>query len=146
MQKALRNNVYNLRVADDKVYFEADDDGIINVDTINLMPGTVIPKAPGSGGLQPIRAAGDFNVANLILNDTEIETLSQEALRDEISPDKVREQMYEILENPEYEAPNENPDTIVKQKLMLEIQRRIKDAEDGWLNWLESEIDAIDPI
>lgn len=33
------------------------------------MPGTVIPKAPGSGGLQPIRAAGDFNVANLILND-----------------------------------------------------------------------------
>lgn len=49
--------------------YQMDDDGIINVDTINLMPGTVIPKAPGSGGLQPIRAAGDFNVANLILND-----------------------------------------------------------------------------
>ena len=84
--------------------------------------------------------------SNLILNDTEIKTLSQEALRDEISPNKVREQMYEILENPDYEAPNENPNTIIKQKLMLEIQGRIKDAEDGWGNWLKSEIDVIDPI
>ena len=41
----------------------------INVDTINLVPGTVIPKAPNSQGLQPIRAAGNFDVANLVLND-----------------------------------------------------------------------------
>ena len=33
------------------------------------MPGTVIPKAPNTAGLQPIRAAGSFDVANLILND-----------------------------------------------------------------------------
>ena len=33
------------------------------------MPGTVIPKAPSSQGLQPIRAAGSFDVANLVLND-----------------------------------------------------------------------------
>ena len=46
-----------------------DDDGVMNTDTINLVPGTIIPKAMGSMGLQPIRAAGDFNVANLILND-----------------------------------------------------------------------------
>lgn len=49
--------------------YQMDDDGIINVDTINLVPGTVIPKAPGSGGLQPIAAAGSFDVANLVLND-----------------------------------------------------------------------------
>ena len=49
--------------------YQIDDDGIINVDTINLVPGTVIPKAPSSQGLQPIRAAGSFDVANLILND-----------------------------------------------------------------------------
>jgi len=49
--------------------YQIDDDGIINVDTINLVPGTVIPKAPNSQGLQPIRAAGSFDVANLILND-----------------------------------------------------------------------------
>ena len=47
--------------------YQIDDDGIINVDTINLVPGTVIPKAPNSQGLQPIRAAGSFDVANLIL-------------------------------------------------------------------------------
>ena len=49
--------------------YQIDDDGVINVDTINLVPGTVIPKAPNSQGLQPIRAAGSFDVANLILND-----------------------------------------------------------------------------
>lgn len=49
--------------------YQMDDDGIINVDTINLVPGTVIPKAPGSGGLQPVAAAGSFDVANLVLND-----------------------------------------------------------------------------
>jgi hypothetical protein len=46
-----------------------DDDGVVNTDTINLVPGTIIPKAMGSAGLQPIKAAGDFNVANLVLND-----------------------------------------------------------------------------
>lgn len=49
--------------------YQMDDDGVMNTDTINLVPGTIIPKAMGSMGLQPIRAAGDFNVANLILND-----------------------------------------------------------------------------
>ena len=49
--------------------YQIDDDGVINVDTINLVPGTVIPKAPNSQGLQPIRAAGSFDVANLVLND-----------------------------------------------------------------------------
>lgn len=49
--------------------YQMDDDGIINVDTINLVPGTVIPKAPGSGGLQPVAAAGSFDVAQLVLND-----------------------------------------------------------------------------
>ena len=49
--------------------YQMDDDGIVNPDTISLVPGTVIPKAPNSGGLQPIRAAGSFDVANLILSD-----------------------------------------------------------------------------
>ena len=44
--------------------YQMDDDGVVNVDTINLVPGTVIPKAPNSQGLQPIRAAGNFDVAN----------------------------------------------------------------------------------
>ena len=49
--------------------YQMDDDGVINPDTINLVPGTVIPKAPQSAGLQPVRAAGSFEVGNLILSD-----------------------------------------------------------------------------
>ena len=49
--------------------YQMDDDGIINTDTINLVPGTIIPKAMGSAGLQPIKNAGNFDVANLVLND-----------------------------------------------------------------------------
>ena len=49
--------------------YQMDDDGIINTDTINLVPGTIIPKAMGSAGLQPIKNAGNFDVANLVLGD-----------------------------------------------------------------------------
>ena len=35
--------------------YQLEDDGIVNTDTIQLLPGTVIPKAPGSAGLQPIQ-------------------------------------------------------------------------------------------
>lgn len=49
--------------------YQIEDDGVINPDTINLVPGTIIPKAMGSAGLQPINAAGNFDVAQLVLND-----------------------------------------------------------------------------
>lgn len=48
--------------------YTAEDDGIVNVDTIQLVPGTVIPVAPG-GSLKRLDGAGNFNVADLILND-----------------------------------------------------------------------------
>ena len=38
-------------------------------DNVSLVPGTVIPKSPGSAGLQPIATAGRFDVADLVLND-----------------------------------------------------------------------------
>jgi hypothetical protein len=49
--------------------YQMEDDGVINPDTINLVPGTIIPKAMGSAGLQPIQAAGSFDVAQLVLGD-----------------------------------------------------------------------------
>ena len=49
--------------------YQMDDDGVVNPDTISLMPGTIIPKSPTSAGLQPINAAGRFDVAQLILSD-----------------------------------------------------------------------------
>lgn len=58
----------NAQMAISGVY-QLEDDGVVNVDTINLVPGTIIPKAMGSAGLQPINAAGSFDVAQLILSD-----------------------------------------------------------------------------
>tara|TARA_B110000503_G_scaffold70632_1_gene109792 strand:- start:1294 stop:2841 length:1548 start_codon:yes stop_codon:yes gene_type:complete len=49
--------------------YQVDDDGVINPDTIQLVPGSIIPKAMGSAGLQPLQAAGNFDVAQLILSD-----------------------------------------------------------------------------
>jgi len=49
--------------------YQMEDDGIINPDSISLVPGTVIPKSAGSAGLQPINAAGRFDVADLVLGD-----------------------------------------------------------------------------
>jgi len=49
--------------------YQMEDDGVINPDTIQLVPGSIIHKAMGSAGLQPIQAAGRFDVAQLILSD-----------------------------------------------------------------------------
>jgi len=49
-----------------------EDDGVINVDNIALIPGTVIPKAAGSQGLTPIAQAGNFNVSDLVLRDMRV--------------------------------------------------------------------------
>ena len=49
--------------------YQMDDDGIINPDTINLVPGTIIPKSPQSGGLQQIQSEGRFDVADIVLSD-----------------------------------------------------------------------------
>lgn len=49
--------------------YQAEDDGIINPDTIQIVPGTIIPHAPGSEGLRRVETAGDFDVGNLILSE-----------------------------------------------------------------------------
>jgi hypothetical protein len=46
--------------------YQMEDDGVINVDTINLVPGTIIPKAMGSAGLQPINAAGRLEFSQFV--------------------------------------------------------------------------------
>lgn len=48
--------------------YNADDD-VVNPDTIELLPGTIIPRSPGSRGLEAVQPAGNFNVAELVLND-----------------------------------------------------------------------------
>lgn len=47
--------------------WQGDDDGIINFDSINLIPGTIVPRDPESRGLEPLESPGRFDVSNLIL-------------------------------------------------------------------------------
>ena len=47
--------------------WQADDDGVLNPSTVRLVPGTIIPKAVGSSGLQPLKSPGDFNMSNMVL-------------------------------------------------------------------------------
>lgn len=49
--------------------WQAEDDGVLNPATVRLVPGAIIPKAPGSSGLTPLAAPGDFDVSQLVLND-----------------------------------------------------------------------------
>jgi len=49
--------------------WQADDDGVLNPANIKLVPGTIIPKAVGSQGLQPLVAPGRFDTSQLVLDD-----------------------------------------------------------------------------
>mgnify|MGYP005991398567 FL=1 len=49
--------------------YQVEDDGVINVDNIQLIPGTIIPKAVGSSGLTPVQPAGNFQVSDLVVKD-----------------------------------------------------------------------------
>ena len=49
--------------------WQAEDDGVLNPATVQLIPGAIIPKAPGSSGLTPLAAPGNFDVSQLVLND-----------------------------------------------------------------------------
>ena len=63
--------------------WQADEDGILSIDDITLTPGTIIPKAPGSAGLQPLASPGKFDVSQIILaqlqNNIKIGILGQSA-------------------------------------------------------------------
>ena len=50
--------------------YQVEDDGVVNVDNIALIPGTIIPKAAGSAGLTPIVPSGNnFQISDLVLTD-----------------------------------------------------------------------------
>jgi hypothetical protein len=48
--------------------WQADDDGVLNPANIDLTPGSIIPKAVGSQGLQPLEMPGRFDVSELMLD------------------------------------------------------------------------------
>jgi hypothetical protein len=49
--------------------WQAEDDGVLNISNIELVPGAIIPKAVGSKGLTPLEMPARFDVSQLVLED-----------------------------------------------------------------------------
>jgi hypothetical protein len=53
--------------------YTAADDGVLNPQTVRIVPGAIIPVARNGGAqgesLRPLRSATDFNVSQLVIND-----------------------------------------------------------------------------
>ena len=65
--------------------WQADDDGILNPANIELVPGTIIPKAIGSKGLQALEMPGKFDVSQLMLENLQ-SNIRQALLADKLLP------------------------------------------------------------
>lgn len=65
--------------------WQADDDGVLNPANIELTPGSIIPKAIGSKGLQPLDMPGRFDVSQLILESLQTR-IRHALLGDKLAP------------------------------------------------------------
>ncbi len=65
--------------------WQADDDGVLNPANIELVPGSIIPKAVGSAGLQPLGMPGRFDISELVLESLQTR-IRQALLSDKLGP------------------------------------------------------------
>jgi hypothetical protein len=78
--------------------WQAEDDGVLNPATVQLVPGAIISKAPGSAGLTPLAAPGNFDVSQLMLTDLRTR-IRQALLADRLgTPRDARMTATEVLE------------------------------------------------
>jgi hypothetical protein len=78
--------------------WQAEDDGVLNPATVQLVPGAIIPKAPGSAGLTPLAAPGSFDVSQLVLDGLR-QRIRTALLADRIGlPQDARMTATEVLE------------------------------------------------
>ncbi len=65
--------------------WQADDDGVLNPANIELKPGSIIPKAIDSKGLQPLEMPGRFDVSELMLDSLQ-SRIRHALLADRLAP------------------------------------------------------------
>jgi len=65
--------------------WQADDDGVLNPANIELKPGSIIPKAIGSKGLQALDMPGRFDVSQLVLDSLQ-SRIRHALLADRLAP------------------------------------------------------------
>ena len=109
LNKTLELVLKNASLAISGVYTAADD-GVLNPNTVKIMPGAIIPVARNGGpqgeSLRPLPRSGDFNVSQIVMND--LRTNIKRILLDEsLPPDnmsarsatEVVERMKELSQN-----------------------------------------------
>lgn len=72
--------------------YTAADDGVLNPQTIKIVPGAVIPVARNGGpqgdSLKPLRSASDFNTSQLVINDL-VMSIKKMLFDDSLPPDNM---------------------------------------------------------
>lgn len=72
--------------------FTAADDGVLNPQTVTIAPGAIIPVARNGGpqgpSLAPLPRSGDFNLAQIVINDLGI-AIKKILLDDTLPPDSM---------------------------------------------------------
>lgn len=90
--------------------YTAADDGVLNPNTVKIIPGAIIPVARNGGpqgpALQPLPRSGDFNVSQLVINDLR-SNVKRILLDESLPPDnmsarsatEIVERMKELAQN-----------------------------------------------
>lgn len=109
LNKTLELVLKNASLAVAGVYTAADD-GVLNPQTVKIIPGTIIPVARNGGpqgeSLRPLPRAGDFNVSQIVINDLRM-NIKKVLLDESLPPDnmsarsatEVVERMKELAQN-----------------------------------------------
>lgn len=109
LNKTLELLLKNASLAIAGVYTAADD-GVLNPNTIKIVPGAIIPVARNGGpqgdSLKPLPRAGDFNVSQIVINDLR-QNVKRILLDESLPPDnmsarsatEVVERMKELAQN-----------------------------------------------
>ena len=99
----------NASLASTGVYTAADD-GVLNPNTVKIVPGAIIPVARNGGpqgdSLKPLARSADFNVSQLVINDL-VQNIKRILLDESLPPDnmsarsatEVVERMKELAQN-----------------------------------------------
>jgi hypothetical protein len=90
--------------------YTAADDGVLNPNTVKIVPGGIIPVARNGGpqgpSLLPLPRSGDFNVSQLVINDL-VQNIKRILLDESLPPDnmsarsatEIVERMKELSQN-----------------------------------------------
>tara|TARA_R110000868_G_scaffold407111_1_gene688208 strand:+ start:2578 stop:4173 length:1596 start_codon:yes stop_codon:yes gene_type:complete len=109
LNKTLELVLKNASLAISGVYTAADD-GVLNPNTVKIMPGAIIPVARNGGpqgeSLRPLPRSGDFNISQIVMNDLR-QNIKRILLDESLPPDnmsarsatEVVERMKELSQN-----------------------------------------------